>query len=128
MLLIHASAVIKICLAIEHSFYKVNIKFIPAGAGIQTSEYSDKNAIMADSIRYCLFENQLKVERIRELYESADDLSGNRASIPSTHLGGSHAIEQQGRGRRCVPTVREQVHLCGETRKNTFIFPCPMRP
>jgi hypothetical protein len=87
MLLIHASAVIKISLAIEHSFYKVNIKFIPAPAGIQTSEYSDKNAIMADSIRYCLFENQLKGERIRELYESADDLSGNRESIPSTHLG-----------------------------------------
>jgi hypothetical protein len=74
-------------------------------------------------IQYCLFENQLKAERIRELYESADDLNGNRASIPSTYLGGLHAIEQQGGSRRHVLTVRERVHLCGETRKKHLHFP-----
>jgi hypothetical protein len=52
------------------------------------------NLVPDTGIQNCLFENQLKAERIRELYESADDLSGNTASIPSTHVGGSHAIEQ----------------------------------
>ena len=77
----------------------------------ETALYRGTGVVLLDlvpdtGIRYCLFKNQMKVERIRELCESADDLSGNRASIPSTHLGESHAIEQQGGGRRCVPTVR----------------------
>ena len=48
-------------------------------------------------IQYSLFEDPLKAERIRELYEAVDALSGKYGKH-TLHLGGSHPIEVLGRG------------------------------
>ena len=73
-------------------------------------------------IQYSLFEDPLKAERIRELYEAVDSLSGKYGKH-TLHLGGSHPIEVQGRGRRGAPTVREQTQLYGETRRKHLGLP-----
>ncbi len=67
-------------------------------------------------IQYSLFEDPLKAEKIRELYEAVDALSGKYGKH-TLHLGGSHPLEVFGRGRRGAPTVREQTQLYGETRR-----------
>ena len=73
-------------------------------------------------IQYSLFEDPLKAERIRELYEAVDALSGKYGKH-TLHLGGSHPIEVLGRGRRGAPTVREQTQLYGETRRKHLGLP-----
>jgi DNA polymerase-4/DNA polymerase V len=73
-------------------------------------------------IQYSLFEDPLKAERIRELYEAVDALSGKYGKH-TLHLGGSHPIEVQGRGRRGSPTVREQTQLYGETYRKHLGLP-----
>ena len=72
--------------------------------------------------QYSLFEDPLKAEKIRELYEAVDSLSGKYGKH-TLHLGGSHPIEVQGRGRRGAPTVREQTQLYGETRRKHLGLP-----
>ncbi|MBU3932148.1 MAG: DNA polymerase IV [Proteobacteria bacterium] len=73
-------------------------------------------------IQYSLFEDPLKAEKIRELYEAVDALSGKYGKH-TLHLGGSHPLEVFGRGRRGAPTVREQTQLYGETRRKHLGIP-----
>ncbi|MBA4423046.1 MAG: DNA polymerase IV, partial [Syntrophus sp. (in: bacteria)] len=73
-------------------------------------------------IQYSLFEDPLKAERIRELYEAVDVLSGKYGKH-ILHLGGSHPIEVLGQGRRGAPTAREQTQLYGETRRKHLGLP-----
>ena len=39
------------------------------------------------------------------------------------HLGGSHAIETNGHGKRGAPTVREETRLFGETKRQHLGLP-----
>jgi nucleotidyltransferase/DNA polymerase involved in DNA repair len=73
-------------------------------------------------IQYSLFEDPLKAEKIRELYEAMDALAG-RYGKHTLHLGGSHPIEVLGKGRRGAPTVREQTLLFGETPRRRLGLP-----
>ncbi|MBU2055202.1 MAG: DNA polymerase IV [Proteobacteria bacterium] len=73
-------------------------------------------------IQYSLFEDHLKAEKIRELYEAVDSLSGKYGKH-TLHLGGSHPLEVLGKGRRGAPTVREQTLLYGETRRRRLGLP-----
>lgn len=73
-------------------------------------------------IQYSLFEDPVRAEKVRDLYEAADVLSG-RYGKHTLHLGGSHLIEEKGKGRRGVPTVREQTQLYGETRRKHLGLP-----
>jgi DNA polymerase-4/DNA polymerase V len=73
-------------------------------------------------IQYSLFEDPLKAEKIRELYEAVDALSGKYGKH-TLHLGGSHFIEVLGQGRRGAPTVRERTLLYGETRRKHLGIP-----
>jgi len=73
-------------------------------------------------IQYSLFEDPLKAEKIRQLYEAADILSGKYGKH-TLHLGGSHPIEVFGKGRRGAPTVREQTRMYGETKRKHLGLP-----
>ena len=73
-------------------------------------------------IQYSLFEDPLKAEKIRQLYEAADILSGKYGKH-TLHLGGSHPIEVFGKGRRGTPTVREQTRMYGETKRKHVGLP-----
>jgi nucleotidyltransferase/DNA polymerase involved in DNA repair len=73
-------------------------------------------------IQYSLFEDPLRAEKIRELYEAVDALSGKYGKH-TLHLGGSHFIELLGKGRRGAPTVREATLLYGETRRKHLGIP-----
>jgi DNA polymerase-4/DNA polymerase V len=73
-------------------------------------------------IQYTLFENPVRAEKIRQLYEAADTLSGKYGKH-TLHLGGSHLIEVLGKGKRGEPTVREQTCLYGETRRKHLGLP-----
>ncbi len=72
--------------------------------------------------QYSLFEDPLRAERIRQLYEAADEVAG-RYGKHALHLGGSHAIEVRGRGRRGEATVRERTRFRGETRRKHLGLP-----
>jgi hypothetical protein len=61
-------------------------------------------------IQYSLFEDPLRAEKIRELYEAVDAISGKYGKH-TLHLGASHPIEVRGQGRRGMPTIREQTQL-----------------
>ena len=73
-------------------------------------------------VQYSLFEDPVKAEKIRQLYEAADTLSGKYGKH-TLHLGGSHPLEVLGKGKRGVPTVREQTRLCGETKRKHLGLP-----
>jgi nucleotidyltransferase/DNA polymerase involved in DNA repair len=73
-------------------------------------------------VQYSLFEDPLKAEKIRQLYEAADILGGKYGKH-TLHLGGSHPIEVFGKGRRGVPTVREQTRMYGETKRKHLGLP-----
>jgi DNA polymerase-4/DNA polymerase V len=73
-------------------------------------------------IQYSLFEDPLRAEKIRELYEAVDALSGKYGKH-TLHLGASHPLEVRGKGRRGTPTVREQTQLYGETRRKHLGLP-----
>ena len=73
-------------------------------------------------VQYSLFEDPLKAEKIRQLYEAADALGGKYGKH-TLHLGGSHPIEVFGKGRRGVPTVREQTRMYGETKRKHLGLP-----
>lgn len=75
-----------------------------------------------NQIQYSLFEDPLRAEKIRELYEALDALSGKYGKH-TLHLGGSHPLEVFGKGRRGAPTVREQTQLYGETRRRHLGLP-----
>lgn len=74
------------------------------------------------NIQYSLFESPMKAEKIRELYEAVDSLSG-RYGKHALHLGASHPLEQLGKGKRGAPTVREETRLYGETKRRHLGLP-----
>ncbi|HON59926.1 MAG TPA: DNA polymerase IV [Smithella sp.] len=73
-------------------------------------------------VQYSLFDNPLQAEKIRTLYQVADEL-GRRFGKHALHLGSSHPIDVWGKGRRGEPTAREQVRLKGETRRRHLDLP-----
>jgi hypothetical protein len=73
-------------------------------------------------IQCSLFENPLKVEKMEKLYGAVYDLAG-RLAKHALHLGGSHAIEVYGRGKRGRPTVREETRFYGETKRRHLGMP-----
>lgn len=74
------------------------------------------------NIQYSLFDDPLQAEKIRDLYNVADEL-GRKFGKHTLHLGSSHSIDKLGRGRRGSPTVREQTQLKGETRRRHLGLP-----
>jgi DNA polymerase-4/DNA polymerase V len=74
------------------------------------------------NIQYSLFDNPLQVEKIRSLYDVADEL-GQKFGKHTLHLGSSHQIDKLGKGRRGTPTVREQTQLKGETQRRHLGLP-----
>jgi DNA polymerase-4/DNA polymerase V len=75
-----------------------------------------------DIIQYSLFDNPPQAEKIRDLYNVADEL-GQKFGKHTLHLGSSHPIDKMGKGRRGNPTVREQTRLKGETRRRHLDLP-----
>jgi hypothetical protein len=73
-------------------------------------------------IQYSLFEDPLRAEKIRELYEAVDALSGKYGKH-TLHLGGSHPIDVLGKGRRGASTARERTQLYGETHRKHLGLP-----
>jgi len=79
--------------------------------------------LVADStIQYTLFDNPVQTEKIKDLYDIADEL-GKKFGKHTLHLGSSHLIEKLGKGRRGTPTVREQTRLRGETKRRHLGLP-----
>ena len=74
------------------------------------------------NIQYSLFDNPLQAEKIRGLYNVADEL-GQKFGKHTLHLGSSHLIDKLGKGRRGSPTSREQTQLKGETRRRHLGLP-----
>jgi len=72
--------------------------------------------------QYSLFEDPVKPEKIRELYKGIDFVC-QKYGKHSLHLGGSHLLEELGRGRRGEPTAREQTLLFGETKRKHLPLP-----
>ena len=72
--------------------------------------------------QYSLFDNPVHAEKIKELYNVADEL-GQRFGKHTLHLGSTHLIEKLGKGRRGAPTLREQTRLKGETRHRHLALP-----
>ncbi|HNY51592.1 MAG TPA: DNA polymerase IV [Smithella sp.] len=75
-----------------------------------------------EQVQYSLFDNPLQAEKIRSVYNVADEL-GRKFGKHALHLGSSHPIDTLGRGRRGNPTVREQTRLKGETRRRHLSLP-----
>lgn len=73
-------------------------------------------------IQYSLFEDPLRAEKVRHLYEAADILGG-KFGKHTLHLGGSHLIEVLGKGRRGEPTVRDRTRFLGETKRKHLGLP-----
>ena len=71
------------------------------------------------NIQYTLFDNPVQTQKIKELYNVADEL-GQKFGKHTLHLGSTHLIEKIGRGS---PTVREQIILKGETRRRHLALP-----
>ena len=72
--------------------------------------------------QYSLFEDPVRAENIRNLYDAIDEISGKYGKH-TLHLGGSHAIETSGPGKRGTPTVREGTRLFGETKRKPLNLP-----
>jgi len=74
------------------------------------------------NIQYSLFESPMKAEKIRNVYEAMDSLSGKYGKH-ALHLGASHPLEQLGKGKRGEPTVRQQTRFKGETQRRHLGLP-----
>jgi DNA polymerase-4/DNA polymerase V len=72
--------------------------------------------------QYSLFEDPVVAEKIRRLYEAVDEISGKYGKH-FLHLGGSHALEAIGQGKRGNPTIREQTRFLGETKRRHLSLP-----
>ena len=72
--------------------------------------------------QFTLFDNPVQAEKIKELYDVADEL-GQKFGKHTLHLGSSHLIEKSGKGRRGKPTAREQTQLKGETSRRHLGLP-----
>jgi len=75
-----------------------------------------------DCVQYSLFDHPLQAEKIRDIYNAADELE-KKFGKHTLHLGSSHLIDKLGKGRRGAPTVREQTRLKGETRRRHLGLP-----
>ncbi len=73
-------------------------------------------------VQYSLFEEPLRGESVRNLYE-ATDLVNDKYGKHTLHLGGAHLIDQFGKGRRGEATDREKNNFCGETRRKHLGLP-----
>ncbi|MBN1664879.1 MAG: DNA polymerase IV [Deltaproteobacteria bacterium] len=73
-------------------------------------------------VQYSLFEDAVKAEKVRGLYQAVDELSGKYGKH-ALHLGASHPIEQFGKGKRGTPTVREETTLYGESKRRHLGLP-----
>ncbi|MBW6486071.1 MAG: DNA polymerase IV [Syntrophobacterales bacterium] len=79
--------------------------------------------LVPDTVRqYDLFEDPVQAEKIRAVYAAIDEL-GSKYGKHTLHLGGTHAIETRGAGKRGAPTVREQTRFYGETRRQHLGLP-----
>ncbi|MBI4632451.1 MAG: hypothetical protein HY742_00955 [Deltaproteobacteria bacterium] len=76
----------------------------------------------ARPMQYSLFDDSGTGEKVEELYRAVDDLNG-RYGKHTLHLGGSHAIEVKGKGRRGDPTAREETVLSGERGRRRLGIP-----
>ena len=74
------------------------------------------------NIQYSLFDDPLQAEKIKILYDVADEL-GQKFGKHTLHLGSSHPIDKLGKGRRGTPTVREQTQFKGETQRRHLCLP-----
>ena len=74
------------------------------------------------NIQYTLFDNPLQAEKIRAIYNVADEL-GQKYGKHILHLGSSHPIDKLGKGRRGSPTSREQTQFKGETNRRHLGLP-----
>ena len=70
-------------------------------------------------IQYSLFEDPLRAEKIRELYEAVDALSGKYGKH-TLHLGASHPIEVRGKGRRGTPPSANRRSSTARPAANTW--------
>jgi len=89
--------------------------------------YRATGVVLADLVRdaqsqYSLFEDALRAEKVRELYEAVDILS-EKYGKHTLHLGGSHLIEERGKGRRGSPTARDETRFPGETERKHIKLP-----
>jgi len=75
-----------------------------------------------NNIQYPLFESSLRIERIERLY-GATDLLAKRYGKHTLHLGGSHMIEQLGKGKRGTPTERERTRFKGKSKRKHLGLP-----
>lgn len=73
-------------------------------------------------IQYSLFDDTIKAEKVQTLYAAMDEIS-RRFGKHTLHLGGSHAIEVLGKGKRGDPTSREKAQLPGETKRRHLGLP-----
>ena len=73
-------------------------------------------------VRYSLFDDALKAEKVRKLYGAVDEVSC-RFGKHTLHLGGSHAIEVLGKGKRGDLTAREKANFFGETKRRRLGLP-----
>ncbi|MRR18034.1 MAG: DNA polymerase IV [Deltaproteobacteria bacterium] len=78
--------------------------------------------VFDSNTQYTLFDNPVQAEKIKDLYEVADEL-GQKFGKHTLHLGSSHLIEKLGKGRRGAPTVRAQTELKGETKRRHLGLP-----
>ena len=74
------------------------------------------------NIQYSLFEEPMRAENIRKLYEAAD-IVNRKYGKHTLHLGGAHLIDQFGKGRRGEPTDREKTRLFGESGRKHLGLP-----
>lgn len=75
-----------------------------------------------DQIQYSLFEDPLRAEKMRFLYDAVDEIN-RRYGKHTVHLASSHFIEERGKGKRGEPTCREALALPGETRRKHVGLP-----
>ena len=79
--------------------------------------------LIADgSVQYTLFDDPVQAEKIRDVYTVADELA-EKFGKHTVHLGSTHLIEKIGKGRRGVPTARQQIQFKGETARRHLALP-----
>ena len=78
--------------------------------------------IAESNVQYTLFDDPVRAEKIRDVYAVTDELA-QKFGKHTVHLGSTHLMEELGKGRRGVPTVREQTQLKGETSRRHLALP-----
>ncbi len=74
------------------------------------------------NVQYTLFDDPVQAEKIKDVYTVADELA-EKFGKHTVHLGATHLIERIGKGRRGMPTVRQQTQLKGETVRRHLGLP-----